>query len=1043
MRHISVNNDTELQQYLCYNGSAGGQQPLKDEGTVLVLKRKEFHLNSSSEFCIVRDFSNLTVKSDFDSSTIKCSRPTAGFTIVNGCGLAFMNGVGLNLDGIQFNLFGSAMDRSVIQDHNSTVLPGYFGTNQTASIIFSNVTSLKISRLNISYYYGFGIVFVNCFGNTSLTDITVSSSLSQTACDPAVIHSLTHNNYTCFGSGLLVYYHDIVNDNSYSNEVIETLFTLINSSFENNTYEDTHSICITNLFQFQKDRIPVVAVGAGVTVYTTQSQYRVSIDFNGLKVVGNDGALSGGIATIFINTPFQSNLTIRNSQIKNSNNSWFSCFGQSLLMYVYFTDAFLEHAKAKSIAIEHFSDIWTPLSVIDTDITDNVGANRSSSVYLAIRSQCLYEVQSLFTGVLFANNQAFFTGICMYAETVYEPMIKTPKLLRLHLKNINSTSNSQVHVEGSAVVLSNSSQFVFHRVGRALVEGEHPYSSSFVNNLGSVLDAFNSEIYLKGSVEFINNSAAMGAAILLRSGSFLVIGENSSITFHGNNAYQHGGAIYSSEKGTENYYCILQIDAKGRNLSESNIHIDIQNNNARGSGNFAYLSPLFHCFQTRFHVYPRALSSFYSTLFDFTEDELYNEVGTDPGRIHVCCYSPSNDLYRPECNDSRILYEVFPGDDIVVHLVAYDDINNMVTSQVNASMSIVGESSYAIPHDYVYIGPSQAIKFIVTKNCTPVRYTIYSGNISKELGQLNFAVPDRQPLSSVEIKIKPCPPGFQLNSYEGVCECMDFFDSLVDVSCNVSTKTVQRNSFYNWIGVVDDRTEKKLIGYAEYCPVGFCNTSVQLVDMSKSTNANTCINNRKGTICGNCIDGYSIAHGNDGGECMPCTNRGLWWLVGYFSSGIIMVLVLFVFKLTIDHGTIAGIIFYANIFRIVKVTLNLSKPYFLPFLQLIELLNLHQAFGSCFVEGMEYAYTYVIEYCYSFYLWSIVIVIIVIARCSTRLTQLIMGSSVQVLITVVHLSFIKVLISVIDTFTYAKVWFSDNSTYNVWLYNGTIHYGQG
>ena len=91
---------------------------------------------------------------------------------------------------------------------------------------------------------------------------------------------------------------------------------------------------------------------------------------------------------------------------------------------------------------------------------------------------------------------------------------------------------------------------------------------------------------------------------------------------------------------------------------------------------------------------------------------------------------------------------------------------------------------------------------------------------------------------------------------------------------------------------------------------------------------------------------------------------------------------------------------------------------------------------------MEHAYQYIIAYAYSAYLWVIVICVIIFARFSPQLSHLLMRSSVQVLVTLVHLSFAKVLYVVIDTFTYTRMK-TEETSYAVWFYNGTIQYGTG
>ncbi len=1025
---VADSNET-LYQYLC---SSVGQAELTIPDTTLqLIHNNSYYLPVSDSFCVVSNFVNLTISSDgTEVVRIVCQRSTnaSDFTINSGCGLAFKDGTGLKLEKIAFLLFGSVLQYHMLGNDNSTELYAYFGTNQTASFFMSNVSHLNLSTIEISDYYGYAIIVVNSLGKNILTDVNVERSLSQNVC-PLLHHPIAPHNYSCFGSGLLIYYHDAVQYDVAQHFDNDVLFTVVDSVFINNIYKDTHSICIANVFQFQPERVPIVA-GAGITVYLTQVTFNVSVKFKGILITKNDGAISGGLAVIFINTPFSSYVTIENSVIRNNHNSYFPCSGQSILVYTYFTNSFLSSDIARLIGVKNYMQSWVSLTINGTDITDNVGYNRSSSVYIGLRAQSLYEIKAIIEDVLFMDNRAFYTGICMLVETVYEPLSSgSTKLIQVDLKNINATLNSQIKNEGN-VILSNSSQFVFYRVGRAMIEGDGPFGSSFINNVGSVIDAFASEVYLKGVVEFKHNQAAVGAAILLRSGSFLIFGEDSFIVFENNLAYEKGGAIYSEERGTEDYYCVLQIDSNKASILHSNINVSISNNTALGAGAFAYLTPLFHCFQTRFHVFPRHLSSLYCTLFNLDEDSLATQLSTTP--THICVCTLNDTEYQPDCTGTTLQpFEIFPGEEVEVHLIAYDDIDNRVASLVNASLSVINSTAVSLNGWYI---PSQQVihNIVVKKDCSPFKYRVYSNNQTIQKGQLNFAIPDKQPLSSVEIHMKDCPPGFTLSN-KGECICRKFFKK-VGLSCEVSNKTIRKYSPYNWIGIIESS-----IGFTKYCPVGYCNVSLTNIQVASSF-PNVCINNRVGPLCGNCREGYSAEHGGVG--CKLCSKKNLWWLVGNVSSGLIAVVVLFFLEFTINHGTIAGIVFYANTFSFIRLSLNANKSYFLPFLQVIEILNLHQAFPTCLFNGMEHAYQYIIAYAYSAYLWVIVICVIIFARFSPRLSHLLMRSSVQVLVTLIHLSFAKVLYVVIDTFTYTQMK-TEEKSYAVWFYNGTIQYGTG
>ena len=1033
--HIPDSNQKTLEYYMC---TQQGKMKLLPN-TILKLSIMEEHMFTPGQFCLLENTTNITITSNSSTilARIRCNSPHP-FSILSACGLAFLQNVNLTLSNLHISRFGAALNSNILKHDNHTSLPSFFGTNQSATLFFSHIVNLKISLVNISKYYGFGIVLINSFGRAVIDRVDIHHSLSYKLCTG--LKNLSHYNYTCSGSGLLIHSHNIVSHmgQEYYYNFSMNFSKLINSvevrnsHFHNNVYHNDHFQCITNVFQFQPEKTPIVA-GAAVTVYATQNEFVTSTKItatksNGSIIQQNNGTLSGGIAAIFINTPFTSNLTIQNTIIENNMNKYLKvpCIGTGLLMYVYFTNSYIKSDAAILKGKENFVSTWSPLILNNTGISEHRGYNRSATVYMGMRSQPFYNVQVIFESVGFYRNQAFYTGICMFAETIYEP-IRNSKSLEILFKNVVAVGNEQSVKHAS---LTNSSQFVFYRIGRVTIEGSIPHGSFFSDNLGSVIDAFATEIYLKGMVTFVSNNATQGAAIILRSNSFLVFADNSSVLFQKNNAFLDGGAIYSVEQGTEDNYCIIQIDSSARKISDLNVTVTFDNNHAFRSGQAGYISPFFHCFQTRVHVFPRNLSHLYGEVFHISKNDIETLIASVPTTICICMES-ENGSYIPKC-DATLNFTIFPGDSISVTLSAFDGIGNRVDSQVNASLSIVNDTIHPL-HDW-HLPSVQEINALPLNYCHTLNYTILSNTI--EDGQLNFAVPGLPSQSFAQISLKECPPGFNLE--KGECVCAPFL-SKYGLKCDKQTKIVVRPA-NSWFGIIFDNSSNSstpYVGYANTCPVGYCNSSGREVKITDS-HSTICINNREGPLCGNCLDGYSATHG--GPECRKCTEKGLALLVGNISSGIITIFVLFLLKLTLNKGTVGGIVFYANTYDIVRTISTSGKPYFIPFVQLVEIINLHQGFSTCLYHGMTYAINFVIQYTYSVYLWLIVISVILVARCSARASRLLMSSSVQVLMTLIHLSFARILFATIDIFKFAPI-YTQRDHYIAWFYNGTIHYG--
>ena len=1026
-RVINVPGDNTLEYYLC-----------RDEGktlvpnTALVLATNTTHFIGVGHYCVLHNLVNVTIKSDNENllARIKCN--ISDWTVDNSRGFAFVSGVNISLTRLLVSHCGGPLPLESI--NNDTVLPVYVGTNQTATIILSYIQNLNLANITVINYYGFAIMAVNTLGQVTMNGLNISNSSSYEICDK---YNTSRTNYTCHGAGLMIYTHDNCRTNDNNNEIIcETLssfsnsLTISNSVFSGNFYFNKHFVCVINVFQFQPSRVLLVA-GAAVTIFSTQSSFKTTTAITSSEIYDNSGDLCGGIMTVFINTPFMSDIILFNVTVRNNSIPSFPCVGTGMVAYIHFTDDFLNRVPTSNISITQLLSTWTPLVVTNSTFSKHIETalkKRSSTVYIAMRSQLYFNVAVRYEHILFINNVATYTGICLKAQTDYEPMANGKKLV-VTLKNIKAEYNYQAHSE---VLLTNSSLFVFYRIGRVHIEGEYPFVTSFINNNGSVIDAFDTEVYLQGHLEFSGNRATFGPAILLRSGSFLVLADNTSILFQNNTAFLYGGAIYSVEQGTEDDYCTIQIDSQLRNISSLPINLTFIDNFAYIAGNSIYMRPIHLCFQSRMKVFPRYLSNLYSQIFKFPGSNNFSQIASVSASI-CKCVSANNGTVIPQCDQQFNETTIYPGDTITVGLIATDDVGIRTESQVNASFSHDQQvNRVENPILGWRMEPDQELNSLAKDNCRKLNYTIYS-NMIETSGRLNFAAPGRPTFAYVPIKLKHCPPGFIL--VDDSCSCKSFLKEH-KIQCDPVIKSIQKPRDA-WVGILYTN-ESHYIGYSEYCPVGFCNHSaIELV--TTDINNSICLYNRVGPLCANCKDGYSAVEGST--ECRVCKNKGSTMLIGNATSGLIAVVLLFLFKLTLNTGTIGGLIFYANVYDIIS-TIPTVQTFYIPFLQVIQLINLQQAFGSCLYNGMTYYVTYFIRFVYSIYLWVIVIVIVIIARYSSRIARLLMESSVQVLMTLIHLSFAKILYSTIQVFSPIKV-YTERMNYTAWLYNGTIHYGTG
>ena len=107
----------------------------------------------------------------------------------------------------------------------------------------------------------------------------------------------------------------------------------------------------------------------------------------------------------------------------------------------------------------------------------------------------------------------------------------------------------------------------------------------------------------------------------------------------------------------------------------------------------------------------------------------------------------------------------------------------------------------------------------------------------------------------------------------------------------------------------------------------------------------------------------------------------------------------------------------------------------------IALLNLNLGFPLCFYDGMTELWKAGLSLLFPVYLILIIVFLIILSHFSSQVSNKLSKSSVQVLVTIVHLSFTKLLEAVIDVFGSAKVYEEGNGERIVWYNSGAVEYG--
>ena len=283
----------------------------------------------------------------------------------------------------------------------------------------------------------------------------------------------------------------------------------------------------------------------------------------------------------------------------------------------------------------------------------------------------------------------------------------------------------------------------------------------------------------------------------------------------------------------------------------------------------------------------------------------------------------------------------------------------------------------------------------------------------------------------LNIAFSNCPLGFYVSRKTKPCDCEETLKQTVtNISCDAATSTITRQRGI-WIGNISDCV------IHSYCPFDYCNTAQ--VNFSLADPDPQCALNRTGILCGRCRDGLSLALGSN--NCIQCNDSSyLALIIPFAGAGFGLVALLMVLNLTVSVGTINGLIFYASIVKISESTGIFFPKGPIPVLsQFIAWLNLDLGIETCFYPGMT-AYVKVwLQFVFPLYIWFIIATIIVLCRYSTWLSNNIGGNVVQVLATLILLSFTKTFHIIILAMKFTTLSCLNSGTV-VWSADGTVPY---
>ena len=1019
-RAITINSDDELEEYLCQD----------KQTSYFALNQTSFNLKRGP-LCQLSSLPGqritITTNSGINNSTINCECGDTSNLQDQGCrGIAFVNSY-VSISNIKFEncgMFLKTLDRGIIRQINESSFQ--YSIYHSAVLVFIHC-AVNMAHVQIMNSFGFAVIGANIYDST-LSNVNVSAP---------------ETNFTLWnvsvGSGILLHYFNneqhACSSYSYS--------TLINaSSFTSNQdYGDTTS---EPLIAVAYAKTTVMVNAAGLTVIDTmqcESGTNVTIDNSAFKYNFKFGCPSGGLL-IIQNGTLYSSASIQNSVFDLNVN--LQCHGGGLAYY---------WLNIESESEEQSTFIF-PLKVFNTTFKNHKGIQIGAPNPIGARA-------AVFIGIVLSMDKLNITLImkkCHFqgntnpsrGNALYSVMYSKKSQASILLMDTFAEDNSQYakHYRSN----SYSGTLYFHGID-VFVSGQ----SNFNNNYGSVLVGLDSSITISGEANFTNNTGIIGPAIQLQGNGYLTF-DNSKINFTNNHAQSEGGAIYIFSSAPPRFRCIISI----KNSSGAS-YINFTNNSAKFSGNSIYINtiePCFAHFARRYLLKAKDVLNYYSNSFIITQrnNSTRVEISTQPKELCACFHNTAS-----QCK-TFIHEPTYPGRTVKYVMLAKDSSNRSnIYTIVNVDINSRNSS-----HSLRFL---RETRYYIRENrrpCTSLEFKVKSNHEFNEslYGDISFSLPGSNVVATSYIKVKPCPMGFEFNSKSHICECSNVLMSFAGIRrCNIENSVIEHpieKLITIWAGTT--HYSKGKLAVSLECPQGYCHNELknlcgeddaitvtnEYYDSNKTckeTSHSFCLYNRTGALCGQCIEGYSVVFGST--ECKPCSNLWLLTILIYILVGPLFIYMLYALKLTLTTGTINGIIFYSQMTNVGIVDLlklfafNSRDASIISSVALfcLSLTNVSIGLPLCLYNGLTETVKAGINLLFPLYLLSIVVFLIILSRYSLKISNKIADSSVQVLVTVIHFSFSKLLLAVIDVFTRARV-FTETSNHTVWFFDGNVEYGK-
>ena len=891
-----------------------------------------------------------------------------------GAGVAFLNVTELALSNVTIlncGVTGSNLSDFVRLVNESVDMFYTVPDGSSAAVLIAASTNVTLLDVEIRESRGYGLIAINLYEEVNVFRAVFDRNrpISQLVNVTVTADFFFQHPGLFLGGGALFMYFNPLDRAAPS---VAPRLLVRDSHFDNNSvyYAPELRLSYYHLSAAVREEGYILGSGGGLSLKLCQSTYAVDVDVQGTNFTDSDAVVGGGAHIVWYEHTSSCNITFSYCTFKDN--------GAVVLED---TDSFgggvsiqgsLYHPAYQIPAENNLTILFDACKFVSNRAKTGGAVHNREPFSRSTTSAPNYIT---FRGCIFIGNEAAFgCAVSITSGQVYGIL---PANIFEFDNCLISESISSFFANLSSLALGGAAIYSLNGV---IVLRD----SNITLTLGAGLVAIDSRIDIAGDVYITHNSASFGGGVALHGLSFIVMNDNSNLTFAFNTAARSGGGIlYATPRRmpflTMQYDCFLLFQTYdplcgdctflGRNIS-----IKFYGNRAQ-FGSMIYGSLLNSC-AWAFNLtqpYGAGGRNGKGNIIEYLFDEFPENFKNDTALRSRGVNTPASTISINSLGSTNV--SVMPGQIFVVNGSSVDGLDQIVGDVITASVINNTFDGDEIRYEAVLM---EANLWLVLNNS---QSTVRVMGPEDEDLTLSLRSINSLARALLNVTLTNCTDGFvfRRNDAAGECECSSQF-SAADQNNVICSSTYGNISVAEgfWFGSIQGNTRLGTDGASylvAFCFSTNCNTGRNGQTVINTSNLDEqCISGRSGVLCGGCRQGYSINLGTF--QCVSCPGfNGIALILFFVLVGVALVVLIAVLDIHVSNGWLNGMILYANIFVIFREDL-LTRDEF-PVYFFFSWLSLQWGIPSCFFDGLRPIQSTGLEFAFPMYLWMLVVAIIV------------------------------------------------------------------